>query len=47
MKSKECQVFGACGTYGGNEKLYKNLVRKLEETDHLRELGVDGRIILR
>jgi len=40
---------GACATYSGEERrgTYKVLVRKPEERDHLEDVGVDGRIILK
>jgi hypothetical protein len=33
---------GACGTYGGEKRCWGDLT----ETDHLKDLGVDWRIIL-
>jgi hypothetical protein len=40
---------GACSTYGGEERrgVYSVLVGNLRERDHLKDSGVDGRIILR
>jgi hypothetical protein len=37
---------GACSAYAGEERLYRVLVGKLRERDHLGDPGVDGRIIL-
>jgi hypothetical protein len=37
----------ACGMHGRDEKYLQNLVRKLKGRDHLRDLGVDRRIILK
>jgi hypothetical protein len=36
-----------CGTYGGEEGSYRILVRKPEGKNHLEDLGIDGRIILK
>jgi hypothetical protein len=38
---------GACGTYGGRMDAYKVLLGRPIERDHLENLGVDGRIILK
>jgi len=38
---------GACSAYGERRGVYRVLVGKLEERDHLGDPGVDGRIILR
>jgi len=32
---------GACSTYGERKGVYRVLVRKLRERDHLEDLGVD------
>jgi hypothetical protein len=37
---------GACGTYGSRRGLYRVLVGKLRERDHLEDPDIDGRIIL-
>jgi hypothetical protein len=37
-------VFGACSTYGGEERFWWGSVR---ERDHLEDSDVDGKIILR
>jgi hypothetical protein len=36
-----------CSTYGERRGAYRVLVRNLMERDHLKDSGVDGRIILR
>jgi len=39
---------GACGTYGRQERyINRVVVGDLREGDHLEDLGVDGRIILK
>ena len=40
---------GACSTYGGGGRrgVYRVLVRRLDGKDHLEDLGVDRRIILK
>jgi hypothetical protein len=38
---------GACSTLGKRRGVYRVLVGKPEEKDHLGDPGVDGRIILR
>jgi hypothetical protein len=38
---------GACSTYVGERGVCRILVGKPEGKDHLEDLGVDGRIILR
>jgi hypothetical protein len=39
---------GACSTYGGGGEVYAGFWwGNLRERDHLEDLGVDGRIILR
>jgi hypothetical protein len=38
---------GACSTYGKRRCVYRVLVEKPEEKNHLGDPGVDGRIILR
>jgi hypothetical protein len=40
-KIEKNEMGGACSTYGGKESLIP------EERDHLKEPGIDGRIILR
>jgi hypothetical protein len=37
----------ACGTYGREESGYRLLIEKPEKRDHLEDLGVNGRIILK
>jgi hypothetical protein len=39
-------VGGACSTYGERRGAYRVLVGKLRERDHLKDLIVDGKIIL-
>jgi hypothetical protein len=38
---------GACSAYEVRESCVKILVVERKETDHWRDLGIDGRIILR
>ena len=38
---------GACSTYGKRRVVYRVLVGNLREKDHLEDLDVDGRVILR
>jgi hypothetical protein len=39
---------GACGTYGGRERWIQRFDGgELMERDHFKELGIDGRIILK
>jgi hypothetical protein len=38
---------GACGTYGGEERCIQAVMGKPEGKKHLKELGVDGRTILK
>ena len=36
-----------CGMYGGRRRVYTFWFGNLREADHLEDLGVDGRIILK
>jgi len=38
---------GTCSTYGEKTGVHRVLVERLEGRDHLEDLGVNGRIILR
>jgi hypothetical protein len=38
---------GQCGAYGKRRGTYRALVGKTEKRDHLEELGIDGKIILK
>ena len=38
---------GAYSTYAGEERCIQGLIRKPEEKYHLKDTGVDGRIILK
>jgi hypothetical protein len=38
---------GSCGTYGREESDYMVLVEKPEKRDHLEDLRLNGRIILK
>jgi hypothetical protein len=38
---------GACSAYGKGRGMYRVLVGKPEKREHLKDPGVDGRIILR
>jgi len=45
---KKNEMGGACSWYGGRGEVYTGFWwRNLRERDHLEDLGVDGRIILR
>ena len=37
----------ACGTYGGQRGAYRVLVGKPGDGNHLKDQGIDGRIILK
>jgi hypothetical protein len=43
---KKNEMGGACGTYGGRRGSYGVLVRKSEGRSHVKDTGIDGRIIL-
>jgi hypothetical protein len=38
---------GACSEYGERKDVYRVLVEKLKERNHLGDPGIDGRIITR
>jgi hypothetical protein len=38
---------GACGTYWGKGRCVQGFVGNLRERSHLKDLGIDGRIILK
>jgi hypothetical protein len=40
-------IGGACGTYGRQKGAYRVLVGRLEGKNHLEDLGIDGRIMLK
>jgi hypothetical protein len=41
-------MWRACGTYGGEESNIHGFVAKtLKERDHLQDLGIDGRVLLK
>ena len=44
---KDDVMGGACGMYGGRRRVYTLWFGNLREADHLEDLGVDGRIILK
>lgn len=47
-KIKEDEMGRVCGTYGGRREMYMGFWRrKLEERDHLEDLGIGERIILK
>jgi hypothetical protein len=41
------EMDSACGMYGGAERCMQGLVGKHEGRDHLEDLGINGRIILK
>jgi hypothetical protein len=43
---KKDEICGACNVHEGDKNVYKTLVGK-PEGDHLKNLGTDGRIILK
>jgi hypothetical protein len=44
---KQDEMGGMCSTYNGYEKLHQILVEKPKGRDHLGDVGVYGRIILK
>jgi hypothetical protein len=40
-------MVGTCGMQTGDEKYIQNLVKNLKEEDHLGDLYIHGRIILK
>jgi hypothetical protein len=38
---------GACGMYGGQKGAYRLLVGSIMEGDHLEDLDIDGRMIVK
>jgi len=46
-KIENNEMDGYCSTYVDNRSLYRVLVGKPEGRDHLRDQGVDGKIILK
>ena len=46
-KNEKDGMSGLCSTYGEIRGVYRVLVRKPEERENLKDLGIDGRIILR
>ena len=46
-KIEKNEMGWACSAYGGKRGVYRVLVGNLREREHLRDPGIDGRIILR
>jgi hypothetical protein len=46
-KIKKNGMGGTCSIYGGERGVYRILVGKPEEKDHLEDVGVDRKIMLR
>ena len=46
-KIEKNEMVKACSAYGERKGVYRVLLGNLMERDHLEDLGVDGRIILR
>jgi hypothetical protein len=44
---KGSKMAGAFGTHGSKDNVYKVLVGKSEGKNHLEDLNVDGRVILK
>ena len=43
---KETEMGGACGTYRGEDKCIQSFGGELKERDQLKDLGVDGRLLI-
>jgi hypothetical protein len=43
---KEDEMDRACSMHGRNEKYGQNCYQNMKERDHLKELGIEGMIIL-
>jgi hypothetical protein len=46
-KTKESEIGRACGTDGKEKKINTGILLRSEEMEHLEDLLVDGRIILK
>jgi len=44
---KEGEVERACGTHGKDRNMYWVWLGNLKERDHLKDMGINGRIILK
>jgi hypothetical protein len=44
---KDDEMGRACGMYGKKINTYRVLVGKLVNRDHLQDLGIDGKVILK
>jgi len=47
IRIKKCEMGGTCSTYGTQESCIQGLMGRPEGKDHLENLGVDGRILLK
>jgi hypothetical protein len=47
VEIKENKMGRACGTYGRHERSIQGFVWRCEGRNHLEDLGVDGRIVLK
>jgi hypothetical protein len=47
IQIKKCEMGGTCSTYGRQERCTQALMGRSEGIDHLENLGLDGRILLK
>jgi hypothetical protein len=47
MQIKKCEMNGTCSTYGRQERCIQGLKERHKGIDHLENLDVDGRILLK
>jgi hypothetical protein len=47
IQIKKCEMDGTCSTLGRQERCIQGLMGRPEGIDHLENLGVDGRILLK
>jgi hypothetical protein len=46
VKINENKMYWECGKYGERRGVYSGLVGNLKESNHLEDLGMEGKIIL-